>query len=132
MAEAEPVAAGDEERETMFIYASTATFAGSRHQPCRFMTAQCPNDCGHATTVYQFSLEALTVTGNPDSKNAKWVTPVAEGTDLLVGEADFHEWLSVAKGLSEGNKVQLEWKHDYVTVGGSSGPDRPVTKLDLV
>lgn len=47
----------------------------------------------------------------------------------MVGESDLKQYLELAKSLAPGDKVQLEWSHDYVTVGGSSGPDRPVTNL---
>ena len=52
-----------------------------------------------------------------------------EGTEHTIGESDLKAFLSVAKALSVQDKVDLEWSHDYVTRGGASGPDRPVTKL---
>ena len=117
-------------RETMYAYsAQSATFVGSRHQPCRFRTSLCPHACGHATNVYTFELDTLDVRKNEASKNAKWVTPVKSGDQHMVGEADFHDFTGVAQSLSAGQKVLLEWSHDYVTKNGCSGPDRPVTKL---
>ena len=43
---------------------------------------------------------------------------------MLVGQEDLHECLGAAQALTAGAKVALEWNHDYVTIGGSSGPDR--------
>mmetsp|Transcript_18666 Transcript_18666/g.48645 ORF Transcript_18666/g.48645 Transcript_18666/m.48645 type:complete len:131 (+) Transcript_18666:133-525(+) len=122
-------AGAPETREVMFGYCATATFVGSRHQPCRFLTSECPDRCGHASTVYRFRLDRLDVQPNVESTHAKWVTPVKEGSELLVGERDLHEWREAAGALSDGAKCDLEWSHDYVTVGGASGPDRPVTLL---
>ena len=119
----------EEEREVMFSYVSSATFMGARHQPCRHMTSLCPDRCGHATDVYSFRLDTLATTKNEASSHVRWVTPETEGGTHMVGESDLKQYLDLAKSLSPGDKVILEWSHDYVTVGGSSGPDRPVTKL---
>ena len=54
------------------------------------------------------------------------------GTEHLVGEGDLHSCIGIAKELQAGTKVNIEWSHDYVTVGGSSGPDRPVKKLTVL
>ena len=121
----------NEEREVMFSYVSTATFMGARHQPCRHMTSLCPDRCGHATNVYSFQLDSLAVTKNEASSHARWVTPETEGGTHMTGESDLKQYLDLAKSLSPGTKVNLEWSHDYVTVGGCSGPDRPITKLAL-
>ena len=122
-----------EQREQMYAYtAESATFLGTRHQPCRFRTALCPDACGHATNMYQFRLDALTVVKNDASVQAKWVTPVTQGDEISATEQDMKGsgCLARAKALESGAKVRLEWTHDYVTVGGSSGPDRPVIALE--
>lgn len=118
-----------ETRETMYSYASTSTFMGSKHQPCRFRTALCPHQCGHATNVFTFQLDRLTVMKNEESTNARWVEPVKEGNQYMIGEQDLREFRSAAEALKPGQKLLLEWSHDYVTINGSSGPDRPVRKL---
>ena len=120
-----------EHREVMYAYSSSScTFVGMRHQPCRFRTALCPDRCGHATNVFTFQLDNLAVTKNEESRNAKWVEPLKVGSEHAVGEADLGEASkTVAQLLQPGDKVQLEWSHDYVTVAGSSGPDRPVSHL---
>ena len=121
-----------EQRETLFSYRSRATFLGSRHQPCRHMTSACPDRCSHASVVYRFKLDSLTVAKNEAAKNAKWVTPVAAGmAEHLVGESNLGAAgvLDAARSLSEGDRVMLDWNHDYVTRAGCSAPERPVAKL---
>lgn len=121
--------ADGEQRETMYAYAANATYLGSRHQPCRFRTSLCPHQCGHATDVYRFHLDQLTATKNEASSHVRWVTPEEAGKEHLVGEADLNSYIELAKSLKPGDMVALEWSHDYVTRGGSSFPDRPVTRL---
>mmetsp|Transcript_46423 Transcript_46423/g.107181 ORF Transcript_46423/g.107181 Transcript_46423/m.107181 type:complete len:147 (+) Transcript_46423:3-443(+) len=120
-------------REVMYSYAAKATFGGKRHQPCMYMTSLCPNNCGHATDVYDFMLDELTATLNEASKHAKWVTPVKAGEAYPIGTKDLKACQEVADTLSKGDVVSLEWSHDYVTIteGGcsSSGPERPVSKI---
>lgn len=120
-----------ETREVMYAYSSSScTFVGMRHQPCRFRTAQCPDRCNHAKNVFTFLLDNLAVTKNDQSRNAKWVEPVKVGAEHVVGEGDLGEASkTVAQVLRPGDKVKLEWSHDYVTIDGSSGPDRPVSCL---
>lgn len=121
--------ANDEQRELIYGYAATATFKGKRHQPCMHRTSECPDRCNHATTVYTFHLDSVAVT-DPGSKHAKFVTALEEGKDHHVGEKDLGAaHLEVAAALAEGDKVEINWNHDYVTKGGASGPDRPVVKL---
>lgn len=120
-------------RENMFSYDAITSFLGSQMNPCRFKTSLCPDRCGHAQLVYRFKLDELKVTKNESSKNAKWVTPVKQGTEKMVSAQEIpQDQLSVAQSLTVGDRVQLCWNHDYVTIGGSSGPERPVTKLVLL
>ncbi len=36
------------------------------------------------------------------------------------------------KSLKKGDRVFLSWNHNYVTVDGSSWPERPITKLERI
>jgi len=105
----------DTQRDLMYGYTSLASFVEKR------------NCIGGQ--VFVFRLDSLTVTRNPDSSNAKWVTPVAEGQEHMIGLKDMHQHLAVAEALQPGARVQLDWNHDYVTVNGCSSPDRPVIAL---
>ena len=48
----------------------------------------------------------------------------------MVGQSDFTEaHLAIANSLQPNDKITLKWNHDYVTIGGGSSPQRPVTDL---
>jgi len=57
---------------------------------------------------------------------------VKQGSEHLVSERDLHEHLAVAQRLAPDMVVELAWTHDYVTVDGASGPDRPVKMLQTL
>ena len=95
-----PPPAPAEVREVMFSYVSAATFAGARHQPCRFRTSLCPDRCGHASEVYGFTLDSLEVTKNDASTHARWVTPVEVASTHMVGESDLKQYLELARSLA--------------------------------
>ena len=119
------------QRDLLYGYKAVATFQESHHQPCRFMTSLCPDQCGHATDVYRFHLDKLQAQkGNGDTR---FVTPVKEGTDYVVGAKDLGTFAAVANALQAGDKVNLAWNHDYVTThSGSKFPQRPVVDLSKV
>merc|ERR1711862_227399 len=64
------------QRELMFGYKSQATFVDKRQSM-------------GGGEVFVFKLDTLTVTPNPASSNAKWVTPVKEGEEHMIGLKDF-------------------------------------------
>ena len=116
------------QRDLMYGYKSVATFKECYHQPCRFRTSMCPDKCGHATNIYKFHLDSLTVEKGENA--SKFVTPIEQGTEHLIGEKELGTFLEVAESLQAGDKVNLAWNHDYVTTqGGSKYPDRPVVAL---
>ena len=121
--------APEEKRELIYGYEATATFKGMHNQPCRHMTSLCPDRCGHGGNVYTFRLDTLLSLIDPNSKHAKFCTPLEEGQEHCVGEDDLGVHLEQARGLTEGDTVQIAWDHDYVTKGGMSGPERPVRSL---
>jgi hypothetical protein len=80
--------------------------------------------------VYAFKIDSIVATKNEESKQVQWVTPVEQNTTHFVGEKDLNEKdLATAQELSGGDKCVLQWKHEYVTKDGSSGPRRPVNAL---
>ena len=54
-----------------------------------------------------FTLDTLIVTRNPASTHTQWVTPVAEGGELMVNRTDLYEHLETAEGLADGARVLL-------------------------
>ncbi len=121
-----------EQRDRIYTYTSTASFLAKRHLPCRHMTSECPNNCGHAKDVFAFRLDHLNVHENKDSPSLQWCTPVEQGSEHMVPSCDLEKFSSVANLLIPGDKVKLDWNHDYVTAGGCSCPQRPVVTLAKV
>ena len=121
-----------EVREWMVRYESEdAEYLGSEERPCLFRTAQCPDHCAHAQTVYSFKTHHLKVEVNGASSHAKWVTPQEQGyVHHLTAKQLTPAHLSIVKELVPGARVLLHWHHDYVTISGASGPQYPVVKLE--
>mmetsp|Transcript_22248 Transcript_22248/g.27285 ORF Transcript_22248/g.27285 Transcript_22248/m.27285 type:complete len:127 (-) Transcript_22248:55-435(-) len=120
----------EENRELIFGYEAAATFIEKYYQPCRFRTSNCPDRCGHAANVFTFHLDILEVTHNPESKNAKYCTPLKEGDKQRIGEENLgKEFLQLAHTLVNGDTVKIVWKHEYVRKDGSSGPEYLVREL---
>eukprot|EP00122_Pirum_gemmata_P018885 Pgem_evm1s17689 len=66
-------------KDTMVSYSGIAEFVEKKFQPCRHMTANCPNDCGHAKDIYEFNCIDITDVRNEDSKHTQWVTSLKNG-----------------------------------------------------
>ena len=112
-----------------------ATYLGLMELPCRGMTADCPDKCGHATKVARFR-----VTKNVDyAQNSEYgdekVTP---GSIVMVdvkkptpGQDDAAIFELIDK-LGLGNKVIMTQEHCYGEIGNLVTPFRPVTKLEII
>mmetsp|Transcript_17998 Transcript_17998/g.22670 ORF Transcript_17998/g.22670 Transcript_17998/m.22670 type:complete len:154 (+) Transcript_17998:91-552(+) len=143
--ESEPKSSSDFESERIHSYnSSNATFLQKASQPCYFRTANCPDQCVHARITYTFRINSLNVVTNPDSTQAKYCTPIAEGAEYRIDETSFVGIVSdsdsgsgsdgpslkeIADSLVEGDTVELSWNHDYVKRGMAYSPEYPVTKL---
>ena len=120
-----------DQTERIYTYTSTATFISKKHQPCRFRTSNCPNECNHEKILYSFHIDSIDVTVNPDSTNAKYCTPVKQGDTHYIDDAELERQSlkDVSDSLVEGDHVELDWNHDYVTKNNCSSPEYPVVKL---
>lgn len=112
-----------------------ARFDGFTELPCRFMTADCPDKCDHATKVANF-----TVLANEDYKQlGKYGDEKAEvGSVMMVdvkkptpGQNDSYVFDTVSN-LTPGDTVLLTQDHYYVNTDKAAYPVRPVTKLEKV
>ncbi len=43
--------------DVLSTHDTVATFTGTRHWPCRFRTALCPHECGHASDTLDFDVK---------------------------------------------------------------------------
>lgn len=114
------------DRDLIYGYRSKATFLGKRHVECMHMTSLCPDRCNHATDVFMFKIDEVSVV-DPGSKHSKFCKPIKAGDTHHVGTKDLGEFKN--ESLVEGDMVELDWNHDYVTRAGASFPERPVTRL---
>lgn len=125
MAPAAPQQVVQEQRDNMIKYACQATFVDkqTRQSMVKIYPPPAPQ------LVYEFQLDNVDATVNNDSSHTKWVKPKESGSTFTTGLNDLGPLAGVADSLNPGDKVDLQWHHDYVTVNGSSGPQYPVTRL---
>ena len=115
-------------RESIFKYVTDATFVGVTTFPCRLRHVH-QDGCGTQKS-YTFQLVKVEVETNPDSRNARFCTPVSKGATEHISTDQLDEHLvGIANSLLPGDSVRLEWNHDYITHNRSSGPERPVMAL---
>lgn len=109
-----------------------ARYIGSQHRPCMFRTAECPDRCGHATTVAVFEV----LSNEQYSKPGQYGDDKAEpGSRLMLdvqrdipGQPEAVR--ETLQQLTPGEKLRLTVSHYYVNVDNSHFPVRPVTQLE--
>ena len=111
-----------------------AQYEGTRHHPCRHMTALCPDRCDHATTLAHFrvlSNENYKKLGEYGDEKIKEgdiamvdVLKEVPGQDATVTET--------ITRLKQGDTVRITINHYYVQVGQSFFPVRPAVKIEAV
>jgi hypothetical protein len=120
--------------ERIYTYKSKSTFLHKNYQPCHHRTSQCPNQCHHSDTIYSFQINSLNVQINPNSTSAQYCTPVKEGDVYRIGRRQLLSSMLMNDFLMlvNGEDVELDWNHDYVTRGGCSSPEYTVVRLEKV
>jgi hypothetical protein len=128
-----PPAAPTETRQLLSLHETEATFSGLVNQPCRHRTAECPDRCDHGGTVAEFRVDAY----RRYEKPGEYGDPRADVYRVRLRNARGEARLDAAllnrlESLRAGDRVRLDWRHDYVTRDGASSPERPITRLDPV
>lgn len=123
-----------EKAELLTSNTVVAKFTGVHRQPCRFMTALCPDRCDHATTLASFQVlenEKYVKPGKyGDDKLAPGDTAVVDvQKDILGQPAEVAETIS---RLSPGDVVRLTIVHYYVQQGQGQFPVRPAVSISPV
>ncbi len=108
-----------------------AFYKGTKEIPCRHMTAQCPDRCGHGSTVAIFE-----VGRNLNySKKGEYGDAKAEAGSLIYVdikkdiEGQSPDVAKLIKTLKLAALVHMTQVHYYVTKDGSSYPVRPVVSI---
>ena len=118
-----------EKREILAIHETRSEFLGVEEHVCRGLTAQCPDECGHSGSLARFrvveyiNFESFSEYGK---KQERFQFLIKDNMGLYKVDRMLAE---AVERLSPGDIVLLSWNHDYVTVEGSSYPERPVTRL---
>lgn len=111
-----------------------AVYENTVEQPCRFMTADCPDRCDHATRAAIFRV----------LKNEDYAKPGSYGDDKM--EAGSHIYINLRKDepgqapkvreliseLKPGDQVRMTVHHNYVKDEAAHYPARPVVRMDRV
>ncbi len=108
-----------------------ASFVGVEDRPCRHLTSECPDKCGHATRIAKF----LVIENKGYEKPGQYGDDKAEPGKILIVDVkrdiegqDVAVAAAIAK-LQKGAKVDMTITHYYVNVDGSRWPVRPVTEF---
>ncbi len=111
-----------------------AVYRGKVKPPCRFLTSECPDRCGHSREQAVFTVKASEAYSHPGKYGDDRLTP---GAQWMVGTKDDIPGqdpavLTQLAGLQPGDTVRMTISHYYVTVNNASYPVRPVTSLTVL
>jgi len=122
-------------RDLLAVHKTVAKFGGLQNRPCRFMTALCPNRCGHGGSVAKFTVVKYLHYERPgEYGDDKGETFAIKMSDAAAETGLTPERKTVLESLAAGDFVSLAWNHDYVHYqfdegGSTSTPERPLTGL---
>lgn len=120
----------ESKRQTLASFTAVAIFKGIQTRACMHKTSLCPDKCGHETKYARFDVvEHLEYT-----KPGKYGDAQQPCFGFGIGQVHSNspKMAQDLEELTNGAKVKISWKHDYVTVDGSSGPQRyPVSIEDV-
>mmetsp|Transcript_10081 Transcript_10081/g.17563 ORF Transcript_10081/g.17563 Transcript_10081/m.17563 type:complete len:153 (-) Transcript_10081:535-993(-) len=135
----EPTTARGTEPVTRDLLAKNVTiarFSQTKDRPCHFRTSLCPNDCGHAATVAEFSIERYLEYEKPgeygDDKTAIFCFDMKRQQGNGPAAASQEVFTQKVQTLQPGDWVRLSWLHEYVHDNGGHFPERPVTQLEQI
>ncbi|MBQ4614792.1 MAG: hypothetical protein IJB31_07705 [Akkermansia sp.] len=111
-----------------------AVYENTVEQPCRFMTADCPDRCDHATRAAIFRV----------IKNESYAKPGQYGDDKMEEGSIVHintrkdepgQAPAVRELISElkpGDRVRMTIHHNYIKDESAHYPARPVVQIERV
>lgn len=129
----EKTAAVAEKRELLSSHRTEARFEGIQDHRCRGLTSLCPDQCGESGKLATFTILSYLDYQKP----GEFGDPKQERFQVLI--EDNHQTPKVPEAiraailaLKPGERVRLDWNHDYVTRDGSSFPERPILALSKI
>lgn len=121
-----------EQAELLATNTVTAQYVGTVEQPCRFMTALCPDKCGHGTRLAQFHVISNDRYDRPgkygDDKMNAGDTVSVDVAREVPGQSP--SVAALISRLQPGEVVRFTVNHYYVTQGQGQFPVRPVVSIE--
>ena len=94
----------------------TATFAGRQERACMHRTSLCPDRCNHANAWAIFTVESYVAHDKPgqygDERQAQFALQLRPAEERVAHAPGTHELVA---SLAVGDRVALEWLHEYVS-----------------
>jgi hypothetical protein len=114
--------------KNLATHETIARFDGLKYKKCMGRTSECPDKCGKSGEIATFTILEYT----KFNKTGKYG---AEQKQFHVQLTDFNRKplegiYPLPSNIRKGDKVILNWNHDYVTKNHSSYPIYPVTKIE--
>ena len=120
-------------RDLLARHQTVAKFEGITEHKCLGMTSLCPDRCGSSGDLATFKIVKYTAYEKPgqygDEKQAKFSFLVQDNMKNVKVPAAVKEAIA---SLKPGDYVRLNWRHDYVTAGGSEFPERPIETIKAI
>lgn len=124
-----------EKAELLASNTVVAHYMGTIEQPCRHLTADCPDKCDHATKAARFRVlknEAYQQLGKyGDEAIAPGSIMYVDVKKLTPGQDDA-ALFNFIDTIKVGDTVRLTQKHYYGQIGNAMLPFRPVTAIEKV
>ena len=114
--------------EKYATFLTLATFDGISEHKCLGRTALCPDQCGHSGEMATFTIDKTLAYGRyneyGDTRTETFQVLIKNNlNDTPLIPQDIYDQI---KSLKKGARVLLSWNHNYVTIEGSSAPERPI------
>lgn len=124
---------GGKKIELLSRHETVAEFRGTRQHKCMGLTSLCPDECGHSGSLATFKIIKYLKYEKPgeygDPKSEEFVFLVEDNKKKPKVSAKMR---AAVNTLKQGDMVLLSWNHNYVTVNGSSSPERPLARLEKI
>jgi len=114
--------------ENLATHETIARFDGLKYKKCMGRTSECPDKCGKSGEIATFTILEYTKfnkTGKYGAKQKQFHVQLTE-----FNRKPLEGIYPLPPNIQEGDKVILNWNHDYVTKNHSSYPIYPVTKIE--
>lgn len=123
-----------EKAELLASNTIVAKYRDTVEQPCRFMTALCPDKCDHATRLARFEVLANENYQHPGKYGDEKLEPgelaLVDVKKEIPGQS--HRVAEFIDDLLPGDTVRLTICHYYVQQGQGHFPVRPVVRIERV